>query len=242
MTFGEKLTHYRTQTGVPQTVLADLLDLSLPTYKKLERSQRRASAAEVAQFAQWSGIPLSFLTDDAQALPDPLPVTPDIHRIPRGRPAKVVTPDVSFQGKRIAFRVRQLIDQRFDGSARDFAEAVFINETLLSRYLNGKREISDRLLLKIVRLLPDISIAWLRSGAGTMTTNVTPVDKPCHDGQQLFDYLTSKGLFWVDLQEAMGLSSLSSATEYKKRGTIRHETRQRIADALKVEVGDIFSC
>lgn len=234
---------YRQQTGFPQTLLADRMGVSLPTYKRTETGGRMATPSEIASFAAFTGIPLSCLTDDMQDLPSPLPPTPRVSLTLPGRPTKSVTPDTAFRGQQVAGRIKQVIQSRFSGNAREFAQAVMLDETMLSGYLSGKREITERLILKVVRNLPTLSADWLRVGVGAMEAQLAPVlVVDCHDGTKLVNYLNKHGLTGADLQRAMGLSSLSSVTDYKASVSIRHPTRVKIAQALHVSVQDIFGC
>lgn len=233
---------YRQQTGIPQTVLAEWMGVSLPTYRKTEGNFRTPGPVEVSGLAQKTGISLSAWLSEAETLPVSLPEVQLATLTPRGRPARAITPVIQGRQAAIASRIREVITVKFDGNARRLAETILMNEAQLSGYLNGTREITDKFLLRITRNVPGVSVDWLRSGIGGMQSQLIPVEACQHDGERLTEYLNTHGLYWVDLQRAMQLKSLTSASEYKTRGTIRHETKQRIAQALQVSVRDIFGC
>lgn len=237
MTFLEKLLMYQKATGLPHKVLATWLGVSYPTYKGMRDGLRHPSSANLTVLSTLSGISKQTWADNKAELPDPLPAI-DLQLGKPGRPPRVT---VSHQSKQIAARIKLIIAQHYDGNQHEFAKVIMTDETRLSRLLNGQREITEKLILKINRLT-GVSADWLRTGIESPTTNLIPVQSNQHDGECLSRYLDSKGLYWADLQRLMGFSSLSSAVEYKHRKDIRYQTKIRIAQALQVSVSDVFGC
>lgn len=197
----------------------------------------------LARLSLITGVPADIWADDTKELPDTLEPPQELPR-PVGRPVRVVTTSARMEQDGRRERVRQLIDQRFEGSQQDFALAVEMDVTALSHYLSGRRTVTDAFLLKIAKFL-GISGAWLLSGEGTMVqgrvvTQPTPAEG---EGQMLDQYLTERGISKRALGILMGLSPNSaskSVSQYTESKQMNSETKQRVAEALQVREEEVF--
>ncbi len=238
MTTPEKIAMYQQQLGLPQTVLAGWMSVSVPTMRRTLLGLRMPAERELRNLSTRTHVPVSAWVNESEALPDPLPLV-ELPVVQRGRPERIIKPSVSAQNRAIIERIKALIQQRYEGNARRLSEALLMDETQLSTLLSGRRELSERTLLRMSRVL-NVTVNWLKTGqTGTVSA---PCLEDRHDGQTLRAYLTKRGLYWSDLQRAMGLQSLSSVVEYGNRIELRRITKLRIAQALQVPAVDLWGC
>lgn len=243
MTFTEKLIEYRTQTKTPINVMSEHLNVSVPTYRKIESNPAYAPTRDIlAKLESATNISTYVWADPNAKLPDLE------NRVSnRGRKPLVITPnDLEINRRRLG-RVQTVINSLFEGNRRSFAAASMTDEARLSKMLSSKIRISPR-FLQIVAGSTGVSLEWLEEGHGPMLQKDRPAttltskseSEEYHNGNQLDRYLKSRNLNYTYLQNAMHQAALSSATAYKNRKFLRPDTQQRIADALKVPVSDIF--
>lgn len=77
--------------------------------------------------------------------------------------------------QRLNQTIQMLKEQRRIHSASDFARIIGIDKGDLSRFVNGKRPITQHLIGLIQVHFPDVNEDWLRTGDGEMLKNATAV-------------------------------------------------------------------
>lgn len=77
--------------------------------------------------------------------------------------------------QRLNQTIQMLKEQRRIHSASDFARIIGIDKGDLSRFVNGKRPITQQLVGLIQVHFPDVNEDWLRTGDGEMLKNATAV-------------------------------------------------------------------
>lgn len=59
-------------------------------------------------------------------------------------------------------------------SQAEFASVIGVAKSQFSEIINGKRNISDKLVNRIHELYPNLNIEWLKEGKGHMLNNTSP--------------------------------------------------------------------
>lgn len=77
--------------------------------------------------------------------------------------------------QRLNQTIKSLKEQRRIHSASDFAQIIGIDKSDLSRMVNGKMPISQRIVGLIVAKFPDLNKDWLLNGEGEMLKNTTSI-------------------------------------------------------------------
>ncbi|WP_051054051.1 LexA family transcriptional regulator [Fibrella aestuarina] len=161
---------------------------------------------------------------------------------PVGRPAgRGQTPEAQHIQAARRTRLQRLIDTRFDKKKSAFAEAVGINPTAVSHYLN-KRTITDEFCLTVAKML-NISAAWMLRGEGAIDDVPAPI-KPNtnHEGSSLKKYRESRGLSKAALGRLLGLAAGSasiSVAQYEESAQLERKTKIKLASALQMSEAEL---
>lgn len=173
--------------------MASILNVSAPTYKKIETGESVRIQPDLRTLARLSNTPLRVWTDEDSELPDGIQV--NMAALEKVRPDKVTLqpgadesddPDDKLQKPWRAFLHKLLAEY---GSQGEMAAKLGIDGPLLSRLLANKK-ITRRTMWKI--------------GAATNLYEWYQPQRPQHEGERLRDYLGWKQIDQNDFGKQIG--------------------------------------
>lgn len=217
----EKLLNIRQMSNLSLNKMANLLLVSPPTYKKIENGEANLPASGLNALAQRTGLDAAFLASDTTTLPDFVVINQE--------PAVKTVPAANGTSEQDRWRrwLRSAIERKTHGQQEEFAELIEIDGGLLSRLLNGKKPLTEKMMWRISRATNMYD--WQAGGEQTTA----------HEGRQLKKFFTATGLVQDQVAQKMGVSP-SALSGYFSKSKLHARTWAALEKATGIGYNEIM--